>query len=110
MRTRKAATPNFVCDTWTHATHLVAFLHTASTVGNRTASQALPLVDDIAAIAKLDTEENAIIIAQAEIDYLDDLSLEGDIPDNISDIVECDRKICLQGVKFYNKTDSITSV
>ena len=56
------------------------------------ASQALPSVDDIAAIAELDTDENAIIIAQAEIDYLDDLSLEGDIPDDVSDIEEVRQK------------------
>jgi hypothetical protein len=37
----------------------------------------MPLVDDIAAIAKLETEEDAIFIAQDEIGYLDYLSLEG---------------------------------
>ena len=97
MQTRKATTPIFVCDTWTHATHLVHLLHTASTVGNRTASQALPSVDNLAAIAELDTEENAISIAQAEINYLNDLSLEGDIPDGISDIVEVRSKYMFTG-------------
>jgi hypothetical protein len=42
------------------------------------------LVDDIAAVTKLETEEDAIIIAQDEITYLDDLSLEGDIADDVS--------------------------
>jgi hypothetical protein len=42
-------------------------------------------VDDIAAIAENETNENAICIAQTEIDCLDDLSLEGDIPDDVSD-------------------------
>jgi hypothetical protein len=55
--------------------------------------QALPLVDHIAVmIAELETEEDAIIIAQDEITYLDDLFLEGDIPDNILDIVEVREK------------------
>jgi hypothetical protein len=45
-------------------------------------------------IAKLEAHEDAIIIAQDEITYLDDLSLEGDIPDNLSDIME-DRKKAL---------------
>jgi hypothetical protein len=45
----------------------------------------LPSVDGIAAIAELETEEDAIIIAQNKIACLDDMSLEGDLPDNISD-------------------------
>jgi hypothetical protein len=45
----------------------------------------LPSVDDIAAIAENDSDENAILIARTEIDCLDDLSLEGDIPDDVSD-------------------------
>jgi hypothetical protein len=44
----------------------------------------LPSVDDIAEIAKKETEENAILIAQTEISCLDDLSIEGDIPEDIS--------------------------
>jgi hypothetical protein len=43
-------------------------------------TQAMPLVDDIVAITKLETQGDAIIIVQDEIAYLDDLSLEGDIP------------------------------
>jgi hypothetical protein len=44
----------------------------------------LPSVDDIAAIAKNVSEEIAIFIAQTEIGYLDELLLEGDMPDDIS--------------------------
>jgi hypothetical protein len=43
------------------------------------------LVDNIAAIVELETKEDAIIIAQDEIACLDGMSLEGDIPDNVSD-------------------------
>jgi hypothetical protein len=45
----------------------------------------LPSVDDIAEIAENETEENAILIAQTEISCLDDRSIEGDIPEDISD-------------------------
>jgi hypothetical protein len=42
------------------------------------------LLDDIAAIAKLETEEDAIIMAHDEITYLDNLLLERDIADDVS--------------------------
>jgi hypothetical protein len=45
----------------------------------------LPSVDGIAEIAENETEENAILIAQTEISCLDDVSIEGDIPEDISD-------------------------
>jgi hypothetical protein len=45
----------------------------------------LPSVDGIAEIAENKTEENAILIAQTEISCLDDLSIEGDIPGDISE-------------------------
>jgi hypothetical protein len=49
-------------------------------------TQPLSLVDDIAAIAKLETQGgDAIIIAQDKLAYLDDLSLERDIPDDVLD-------------------------
>jgi hypothetical protein len=58
----------------------------------------MPLVDDLTAITELETQGDAIIIAQDEIMYLDVLSLEGDIPNDTSDIIaRCDRKILLQG-------------
>jgi hypothetical protein len=44
----------------------------------------LPSVDDIAEIAENETEENAILIAQTEISCLLDLSIEGEIPEDIS--------------------------
>ena len=44
----------------------------------------LPSVDDMAEIAENETFENAVLIAQAEIDCLDDLSIEGDIPGDVS--------------------------
>jgi hypothetical protein len=49
----------------------------------------LPSEDDIAAIAELEThEEDAIMMAQDKTACLHDMSLEGDIPDNVSDIRE----------------------
>jgi hypothetical protein len=46
----------------------------------------LPSVDDIAEIAENETEENAILIAQTEINCLDDLSIQGDIAEDVSDM------------------------
>ncbi len=58
------------------------------TAENYTSTQLLHSIDDIAAIAQLESKQSAITIAQNEIAYLDDLSLEGDIPDDVSDIVQ----------------------
>jgi hypothetical protein len=74
------------CNTDPHVTH------TGSTSGNRTGTEPLPSVNDIMAIAQLETQEDAIIIAQNEIAYLDDMSLEGDTNDDVSDIREVVRK------------------
>jgi hypothetical protein len=52
--------------------------------GNSGVTDPLPSVDDIAAVTENMSEENAILIAETEIAYLDDLSLEGDIPDDLS--------------------------
>jgi DhnA family fructose-bisphosphate aldolase class Ia len=53
----------------------------------------LPLVDSSAAIAELETQGDAIIIAQDDkIVHLNDLSLEGDIENKVSDIVEAQEK------------------
>jgi hypothetical protein len=50
-------------------------------------------VEDIAAIAELETPADAsIMMAQDEIACLDDMSLEGDIPDNVSDNGEARKK------------------
>jgi hypothetical protein len=43
-------------------------------------------VTDISDIAENESKDNAIFIAHTEIDWLDDLSLEGDVPDDVSDI------------------------
>ena len=45
-------------------------------------------MDDITAITELETQEDAIMMAQDEIACLDEMSLEGDIPDNILDTGE----------------------
>ena len=58
---------------------------TLCTERNRYNYKPLPSVDDIAAVAEILTEENAIFIAQTEIDCLDELSLEGDLPDDLSE-------------------------
>jgi hypothetical protein len=42
-------------------------------------------VDDIREIAESELEEDAILMARNEITCLDDLSLEGDVPDDMSD-------------------------
>jgi hypothetical protein len=46
----------------------------------------LPSVNDILDIAENETKDNAIFIVQTEIDWLDDLSLEGDVPNKVSDM------------------------
>jgi hypothetical protein len=56
-----------------------------STGRNLNTIEPLPSLDDIAVIGKSHLDENAILIAQTEIACLDNLSLDGDIPDNILD-------------------------
>jgi hypothetical protein len=46
----------------------------------------LPSVNDILDIAENEWKENAIFIAQTEIDWLDHLLLEGEVPNNVSDM------------------------
>ena len=46
----------------------------------------VPSVHDIEEIHDLLTREDAISMARDEITYLDDMSLDGDIPDDVSDI------------------------
>ncbi len=48
-------------------------------------NEPLSSLDNIVAVAENVTMENAIFIAQTEIACLDDLSLNGDIPDDVSD-------------------------
>ena len=69
----------------THVTHLVCILHTGSTARNPTRVEDLPSVEDIAAVAGSESKLDAIIIAKYEMAYMDDLSLEGDIPNDVSD-------------------------
>jgi hypothetical protein len=57
----------------------------------------LPSMDRIAAITKLETPEDAIMMAQDEIACLDDKSLEGDIPNNVLDIREAWEKALFIG-------------
>jgi hypothetical protein len=76
---------NFVWDIETHVTNLVGRIRTPATARNPTAKQPLASVDDIAAVVAWASGEDAIFIAQDEIACLDDMSLEGDIPDDVSD-------------------------
>jgi hypothetical protein len=57
----------------------------------------LPSVDGIVMIAELETLEDAIMMAQDEIACHDDMSLEGDIPDNVSDSGEAWEKALFTG-------------
>ena len=94
-----------VCDIFTHVTHLVSFLQTGSTARSPTTTEPLPSVDNIGAIAELETHEDVIMMAREEIACLNDMSLEGDIPDNVSDSAEAREKII-----FYRELSSaITS-
>ncbi len=52
---------------------------------NSTPHDPLPSVNDIAKITENELEDNTIFIAQTEINCLDDLSLDGDVPDDVSD-------------------------
>ena len=63
----------------------VGLVRTSYTEGNPTTRQPLVSVEDIRAIAELETREDAIMMGQDEIDCLDNLSLEGDVPDDVSD-------------------------
>jgi hypothetical protein len=53
------------------------------------------------AIAKLESCEDAIMIAGDKIACLDDISVEGDIPDNVSDIMEVQ-----EAALFYRELNS----
>ena len=58
---------------------------TGPTVRNRMRRDPLQSVDDIAGVAENETSENAILIARTEINMLDKLSLDGDIPGDVSE-------------------------
>jgi hypothetical protein len=72
------------CDIGTHKSSTSTLSTPDSVGGNRNRINPLPSVEDIAAVAQNETMENAIFIAQTEIAMLDELSLEGDLPDDIS--------------------------
>jgi hypothetical protein len=57
----------------------------------------LPSVEDIATKAKLETLEDVIMMARDEIACLHDMSLEGDIPDNVLDSGEAREKALFMG-------------
>jgi hypothetical protein len=57
----------------------------------------LPSVDDIMTITKLETHEDAIMMAWDEIACLDDMSLEGVIMDDVSDSGEAQEKALFTG-------------
>jgi hypothetical protein len=76
-----------VYDTVPHVTHLVGSLHTTCTARNPTnREQPLPSVDNIAFLAEFSSYyEDAIMMALDKVACLNKMSLEGDIPDNVSD-------------------------
>jgi hypothetical protein len=57
----------------------------------------LPSVDDIATIAELETHEDGIMMARDEIACLNDMSLEGDILDDVSNSGEASEKALFTG-------------
>ena len=57
-------------------------------MGNPGTVRPLPSISDIAEVYKYSTEKDAIIIAKSEIACLDNVSLDGDIPDDVSDTGE----------------------
>ncbi len=66
-------------------TNLVRLLRERSTERNPINMEPLPSVRDIANVLQLSSPEDAILIARTEILSLDDISLDGDIPDDVSD-------------------------
>ena len=76
----------------------VAHLRTACTERNLRTTLPLHSLSDIATIVELETKEGAIIIAQDEIACLDDMSLEGDIPDDVLDIRDTGEKGLVTGI------------
>jgi hypothetical protein len=65
-------------------THLVQFLRVRSTVRNAILVDPLPSLEDIANLLQVSSLQDAILIGKTEILSLDDISLEGDIPDDVS--------------------------
>jgi hypothetical protein len=53
---------------------------------NEILSDMIPCLNRHRQVAENETEENAVLIAQTEVGCLDELSLEGDIPDDVSNM------------------------
>jgi hypothetical protein len=68
----------------THDTHQVQSPRDGSTERNPITIDPLTSIEDIANILQVLSHTDAILIAKTQILSLDDISLEGDIPDNIS--------------------------
>ncbi len=68
----------------THLTHLVRMLRGLPTLGNPVTVEPLPFIGDIANVIQHSSSEDAILIAKTEILCLDDISLDGDIADDVS--------------------------
>jgi hypothetical protein len=74
----------YLCNIRTHETHQVHSCHEGLMPGNPITIDPLPSLEDIFKIFQVLSLEDAILIARTEIVCLDDLSLDGDIANNIS--------------------------
>jgi hypothetical protein len=68
----------------THVTHLVRLLCKLPTVGNPITVDPVPSTGDITNVIQVSSVKDAILIAKTKILCLDDISLEGDIANNVS--------------------------
>ncbi len=73
-----------ICDMMTHVTHLVRLLRWLPTTGNPITVEPLRSILEIANVIQLLSVEDAILIAKSEILCLNDISLDGDIADDVS--------------------------
>jgi hypothetical protein len=78
---------------------LVRLLHSSSTGRNPTETQPVPSVDNIKEIADFLVPEDAIMMARDKIACLDDMSLEGDLPDDVWIAETTGRKVFFRRVK-----------
>jgi hypothetical protein len=75
------------CDMRTHVTHPVHSVRRVLQHGIQV-PYTFSLLSEILLRYKNCCEEDSIIIAQSEIAYLDDINLEDDIPEDVSDIAD----------------------
>jgi hypothetical protein len=66
--------------------------------GNPGTKQPFPSISNITKVCNNLSEQDAIIIAQSEMACLDDISLNGDISNDISDTAEDREKDILTGI------------